>query len=373
MFNKAVCGKSFSRGETTNAEGIPSSMKRWEMCKYGSTDNIYLNEAAPVPVQLKPDQILLKVCASSVNPIDVEMCEGYGSTLINVFRRMYGVQEFPLILGRDGSGVVVKTGKSVSRFRIGDNIWCARWIIGEGTHAEYCVVSQSEASLKPKTLSFVDSAALPYVACTVWPALISRAGLSFERENNKNILILGGSGGVGTFAVQLAKVLGNNVVTTCSVDNFELVKNLGADTVIDYNSDTYENDIGQNGPYDIVLDASKDGQENKIGCSSKTIYVALMPPLLPSVDKNGLPFGLVCSAKEFLQTNINNFFQNKGKYAWGFFYPNGGILNKVAELVDDGKIRSVIDSVHDFENARDAFEHIKYGQTRGKVILNISE
>ncbi len=356
------------------ASYVPDTMRRWQVSAYeNSLDNLTLNESAMVPDELKPDQLLVKMSASSVNPIDIEMSEGYGSVAINTLRRLYGVKEFPLVLGRDGSGVVVKTGKSVRRFKTGDEIWCARWILGDGTHAEYCVVSQSEAAIKPQSLSHAEAAAMPYVSSTVWAVLTGIAGIDPERmDNNKNILILGGSGGVGTFAIQLAKVLGNNITATCSKENLDLVKKYGASNAIDYKSEAYENEIKSYGPYDIILDASKEGQTKKLGGNSSSVYITLMPPFLPTIDKHGLAKGLLYSGKELLETNFNRLLQNQGKYAWGFFYPNGGILRRVAELVDDGKISPVIDSVHDFADAKTAFERVKYGQTKGKVILNIS-
>ncbi len=361
----------FARCFTNDSDDIPNTMRRWEITEYGSLDNLTLNRSALVPGELKPDQILLKTFATSVNPIDTEMLEGYGRVAINTLRKVYGVNEFPLVLGRDGSGVAVKTGKNVRRFKVGDEVWCARWIIGDGTHSEFASINQSEASLKPKSLSHIESASLPYVACTVWAALIGRAGLDPEKSNNKNVLILGGSGGVGTFAIQLAKLLGNNVTATCSLDNFDMVKKYGASVAIDYNSVTYEEDVKANGPYDVILDASKEGQSKKIGGNSKSIYITLMPPFLPSIDKHGLAMGLAHSGRELFETNFRNLLNSQGRYTWGFFYPNGGILKKVAELVDDGKISPVIDSVRDFEDMKSAFDHVRNGQTRGKVILKI--
>eukprot|EP00794_Sanderia_malayensis_P015966 gene15966-17572_t len=362
----------FSRCSTNLNADIPELMKRWEISKYGPIDNLKFNDSATVPSELKPDEILVKLFATSVNPIDIEMSEGYGRVAINTLRKIYGVNEFPLVLGRDGSGMIVKTGKNVRRFKTGDDIWCAKWILGAGTHAEYAIVKQSEAALKPKTLSHIESASLPYVACTVWSALVGTGGLDPDSSNNnRNILILGGSGGVGTFAIQLANILGNNVTVTCSEDNFDMVMKYGAKNAIDYNSETHKDDLRKYGPYDIILDASKMGQSETVGGSSNSLYITLMPPFLPSIDKHGLFKGLLCSGRDLLNNNFNNLLTGEGRYIWGFFFPNGGILKRVAEMVDNGEIQPVIDSVRKFEDMKNAFDHVKNGQTRGKVVLQL--
>lgn len=353
-------------------DSIPRIMRRWELSGYGINDVLRLTENARVPTRLKNDQVLVKVAAASVNPIDIEMMEGYGRTAMNTIRKLYGIPEFPLVLGRDCSGVIVKKGNGVRRFKVGDEVWCARWVIGDGTHAEYCVTAQSEVALKPKTLSHIEAASLPYVACTSWAALVSRAGLDPNRtDNKKHVLILGGSGGIGTVAVQLSKYLGNRVTATCSLTNHELVKSLGADNVIDYRDEKYEYLINEIGPYDIILDGRRGQQKNIIGADQRTIYITLMPPFLPSIDQSGLTLGLINSGKEFYMQTLNNFVQNKGKYAWGLFFPSSGVLRTIASLVDGGSIRPVVSSVYELCDARDALEKLAKGQTRGKIVLKM--
>ena len=377
----SVLKKTFQRGivrlfstEKANAlhNDIPRYMKRWELVKYGTPEELNFVHDGIVPRKLKKDQILVKVEAASLNPIDLEMMEGYGRTAMNTIRKMYNVPEFPLVLGRDCSGVIVKMGRSVRRFKVGDEVWCARWVIGDGTHAEYCLASQSEVALKPKTLNHVEAASIPYVACTSWAALIARGNLNPKRnDNNKNILILGGSGGIGTIAIQLCKALGNQVTATCSISNHDLVRSLGADIAIDYKDDDYECLVHEHGPYDIILDARRNNQVDRIGSTQGTTYITLMPPFLPSIDQNGLALGLIDSGKEFYMQTFNNLVQNQGKYAWGLFFPSSGVLKKVSELVDEGKIRPVISHVYEIEDAREALERFGQGSTGGKIVLKV--
>ena len=351
---------------------LPRSMKRWELLKYGTLDDLQLAPSTNIPGKLKNDQVLIKVIAASVNPIDLEMVEGYGRTAMNALRNVYGVSEFPLVLGRDCSGVIVEKGHSVRRFKIGDEVWCARWVIGDGTHAEFCVAHQSEVALKPEALDHVEAASMPYVACTAWAALVSRAGLDPTRiDNNKKILILGGSGGIGTVAIQLCKALGNYVTTSCSPVNNDLVFSIGADNVIDYRDADYETLLRNSGPYDIILDARRGNQKERVGADQGTIYITLMPPLLPSVDENGLALGLLNAGKEYYRQTLINFVENKGKYSWGLFFPSSGVLKNIAQLVDQKRMHAVVSNIYDFNDAKEALERLARGSTAGKIVIRV--
>ena len=353
-------------------EKLPRSMKRWELLKYGTLDDLQLAHSINIPRKLKNDQVLIKVIAASVNPIDIEMVEGYGSTAMNALRNAYGVSEFPLVLGRDCSGVIAEKGSSVRRFNVGDEVWCARWVIGDGTHAEFCVAHQSEVALKPKALDHVEAASIPYVACTAWAALITRAGLDPTRiDNNKNILILGGSGGIGTVAIQLCKALGNYVTTSCSPVNNDLVLSLGADNVIDYRDADYEALLRNSGPYDIILDARRGNQNERVGADQGTMYITLMPPLLPSIDENGLALGLLTAGKEYYKQTLSNFVENKGKYSWGLFFPSSGVLKSIAQLVDEKRMQAVVSNIYDFNDAKKALERLAQGSTAGKIVITV--
>ena len=353
---------------------IPCSMSRWETSRYGSISSLEFNTDAPVPKGIKKDAIMIKVKAASVNPFDIEMIEGYGSKAMNVLRRLYNVKEFPIVTGRDCSGVVVKTGQGVRRFKVGDEVWCAKWVLDKGTHAEYCLASQSEVSLKPKTLSHLEAASIPYVACTSWTALVSRAGIDPKKiDNGKHILLLGGSGGIGTFAIQLAKCFGNTVTATCSQSNINFLYSLGADNVIDYQAENHDYLIQQIGPYDIVLDARSGHHTDIIGCTEKTTFITLMPPFLPAIDESGLAFGLFNAGMEFYRQSFENLAQKRGRYAWGLFFPNGGILKSVSEFIDRGSIKPVISSVVRFEDAKEAFRMLQSGTTKGKIVLDMCD
>ena len=358
---------------------LPANMKCLQLNKYGSTvSDMTCQLTAPCPTEndLSPDQALIKVYASSINPFDIEMCTGYGRSAINVFRRYEKTPELPVILGRDCSGVIIKRGKRFRRFRLGDSVCCVRWIVGQGTHAEYVIGNKYEISLKPKNINYNEATYFPYVACTTWNSLIHSGAVPTEGRR-KRIFIPGGTGGIGSFATQLCQAFGHDVVTSCATDGIRILNGLGIQNVIDYTTDSYARDLKCAGPFDVILDTLNEEhidffrQLLKPDVSSK--YVSLRPSLLPDMDKQGVLMGILNSGTKYLTSTANQLYSGKGTYHWGFFTPNAVILNKIRPLIEDGKIKPVIDKVFGIDNIIDAYKYVEAGHSRGKTVVQMSQ
>ena len=182
--------------------------------RYGSAKEVFQYTELDKP-SIKPDEVLINIKASSVNPIEYKMREGYGSKL---FTKKRGF-EFPVILGNDVCGVIEAVGSKVTEFKPGDEVYAAPEVTGQGSYCEYRAVKAKCCVEKPRNLSFVEAATLPYVALTTWSALVTRAKLGPRNSRGKKVLVHGGSGGIGSFAIQLLKAWGAEVATTCSTGN----------------------------------------------------------------------------------------------------------------------------------------------------------
>ncbi|XP_046851069.1 reticulon-4-interacting protein 1 homolog, mitochondrial-like isoform X2 [Xenia sp. Carnegie-2017] len=334
-------------------------------------------EQIKLPTSLGTNEILVQVKAASLNPIDVKMTQGFGSVLFKGLRKLNRstLPEFPVILGRDFSGIVVKTGSHVTRLKEGDEVWGTPAVWKQGSFAEYCLVGQDEIALKPKSLSYVEAVSFPYVYLTMWAALCNVCGLKQENAKGKRIFIVGGSGGVGNIGIQMMKEWGAHVTTSCSTDAIDLVKKLGADDVIDYKTEDLVKRLKNEPRYDVILDSVGTNLEyfksgSKRSCNKTSKYVTLMPPLLDIVDESGLALGTLAVVNTFLRKAVTLRFQSNLDYHWGFFRPNSNALNYLNELVTKGKVVPVIDSVFPFHSLPEAFEKMNLGHLRGKIVVD---
>lgn len=350
------------------------TMEAWCINEYGSNDVLHYGRQ-PLPSLRKPTDILIRIHSASVNPIDFRMRSGYGETLLNVWRKLENVEEFPLILGRDFSGEVVKTGRLARRFKEGDEVWGTPSVIAAGTHGEFVVASQDEMSIKPSNWTHCEAASVPYVACTVWTALVSRAGLKPNNCHDKHVLVLGGSGGIGSFAIQLLKAWGAYVTSTCATDAVELVAGLGADHVVDYTTANMKDELKSLGGFDVILDPfGGDVGETYTGLLSKwkgAIYVTLAPPLLSKTDEFGAGLGLLSAGQSFTSSALEKALCSGSLVSWGFFRPNGAALNHIRSLCQSGMIKPVIQEVFPFSKTNEAYAKLESGHTRGKIVISM--
>jgi alcohol dehydrogenase len=309
--------------------------------------------------ELRDDEVLVRVHAAGVNLLDSKIKRGEFK-LVLPYR-------LPLILGHDVAGVVVRVGPRVRQFKPGDEVYSRPDDFRIGAFAEFIAIKEASLAIKPKTLSMEEAAAMPLVGLTAWQALVDKANL----QPGQKVFIQAGSGGVGSFAIQLAKHLGAFVATTTSTANVDWVKRLGADLVIDYKKDDFENLLQS---YDVVLN-SQDAETLAKSLSvlkpgGKLISIS-GPPDPAFGEAIGAPWFLK-SIMRLLSFGIRRKAKRRGvSFSFLFMKANGGQLREISALIDSGVIRPVVDQVFPFESAGKAMEYVESGRAKGKVVIQL--
>lgn len=332
-------------------------MKAFVVDRYGKKERL---RAADVPApELREDEVLIEVHAAAVNLVDAKIRNGEFK-LILPYRT-------PFVLGHDVAGVVVRVGPRVRQFTVGDEVYARPDDLRIGTFAEFVAVKESSVALKPRNLTMEEAASIPLVGLTAWQALVERARV----EKGQRVFIQAGSGGVGTFAIQLAKHLGATVATTASAGNAALVKRLGADVVIDYKKDDFEAHLSG---YDVVLN-SQDGQtlEKSLGVlkpGGRLISISGPPdPQFADDIKAPWPVKQVMRALSF---GVRRKAQRlQVGYSFLFMRASGSQLRQITALIESGAIRPVIDKVFPFESTNDALAYVESGRAKGKVVIKV--
>ena len=331
-------------------------MKAFTIQRYSKTDHLEMADV-PKPI-IKEDEVLVEIHSASVNQLDNKLKSGE-------FKMMLPYK-FPLILGHDVAGIVVEVGSKVTKFKIGDEIFSRLPDFQIGAFAEYVAINENFVAPKPKNISMEEAASVPLVGLTVWQ-VFEKAKL----KKGQKVFIQAGSGGVGTFAIQLAKHLGAFVATTTSEKNFELVKDLGAGLVIDYKTQDFENILTD---YDLVLNSQDQKTLEKsiriLKPSGKVISIS-GPPDVDFAKKLGLNFFL--KAIMFLLSFQTKKLAKKQNvdYSFLFMEANGNQLNKISKLIESGIIKPTIDKIFPFEQTNDALNYVDSGRAKGKVIIKI--
>jgi NADPH:quinone reductase-like Zn-dependent oxidoreductase len=290
-------------------------MKALILSRYGKRDNVtFADMPRPAP---KPDEILVQVHAAGLNPIDNMIPKGTFKTIIKM--------QLPATLGSDLAGVVVEVGNRVTRFKPGDAVFASVFETGTGALAESAIVPESVAALKSANLDFVQAASIPMVGLTSWQALKVRANV----KPGQKVFILAGSDGIGTFAIQLAKVLGAQVGTTTSTANVDLVRSLGADEVVDYKKQEFEDVLRD---YDAVLGTVRgDALEKSIGIlkPNSTIVSLVGPPDAAFAHVRGMNF-IMAGVFGLLSRKIIDRARKRGvAYSFLFANPDGRQLAEI--------------------------------------------
>jgi len=309
-------------------------MKAIQIQAFGGVEVLQLQDV-PRP-EPQADEILVRVLAAGVNPVDAKIRQGG-------FGRMLGLK-LPLIPGLDVAGVVEATGPNVTRFKQGDPIYACIDLKREGGYAEFAIVKETQASLKPKGLTFDGAAAMPVAAATAWQALVQIANL----KEGQTVLIHGGSGGVGIFAIQIAKSCGAKVIATASAANQEFMRDLGADRVLDYNATKFEEVVKD---VDVVLDSvAGETLKRSYGVVKKggIIVSLLAPPDKAELDARGI------RGTAFLVS------------------PDASLLGELTKLVEAKKLKPVVSKTFPLAEAARAHEAIETGHTRGKIVLHVA-
>ncbi|HFK1766182.1 NADPH:quinone reductase [Bacillus wiedmannii] len=331
-------------------------MKAMIIDKYGKVPM----RMAEVPTpEINEYEVLAEIHAASINPIDFKIRDGKVKMLLKY--------EMPLILGNDFSGVIVKVGSKVTHFKVGDEIYARPRKNKIGTFAEYIAIHEDDVALKPKNLSFEEAASIPLVGLTSYQALHDIMHL----QKGQKILIHAGSGGVGTFAIQLAKIMGATVTTTASEAGADLVKSLGADEIINYKTEKFEEMLQD---YDAVFDTiggtTLEKSFNIIKSGGNIVSVSGMPNA-----RFGKEFG-----SGFFKTFLFSLASRKltalekkhnAQYSFLFMKPSGDQLRTIAHYIEVGEIKPVIDRVFPFEDAQKAMEYSEAGRAKGKIIVKI--
>lgn len=333
-------------------------MKALVLKRYGGLDQIvFADIPRPVP---KADEILVQVRAAGLNPIDAMIPTGSFKPIIHL--------RLPTTLGSDLAGTVVEVGSRVTRFKQGDSVFASTFDMGMGALAEFAVVPQSIAAFKPANLDFVQSASTPMVGLTAWQALKVRANV----KPGQKVFIPGGSGGIGTFAIQLAKHLGAKVATTTSTGNVELARSLGADETVDYKKQKFEDVLRD---YDVVLGTVKgDTIERSLQIlkAGSTVISLVGPPDAAFARTRHMNFLMRFVFGLLSRKIINRASQRSVEYSFLFVRPDGEQLAEIAELLQSGSIRPVIDKAFPFDNAKDALAYLEKGRAKGKVVVQMS-
>ncbi|MBD2481164.1 NAD(P)-dependent alcohol dehydrogenase [Planktothrix sp. FACHB-1365] len=315
-------------------------MKAIVIDQYGSPDVLRYQDI-PTPT-IKPDQVLVKIHASSINPVDWKIRQGLLQPLSGY--------NFPKVLGCDLSGEVVEVGEKATSWRVGDQVYTFVNPLFGGAYAEYVAVSATNLSYKPQNMTYTEAAGVPVAGLTALQGLLDLGQL----RPGQRVLINGASGGVGTFAVQIATAMNAEVTGVCGTANVEIVKRLGAHTVIDY---TQEDFTQQEIQYDIIFDAV--GKQSFFNCEKVLKPDGIYISTLPTVDNMGAT----------LQTL---FFSNQ-KCKLVLAQPSRRDLDALRDLIETGKVKTIIDRTYSLSDLAEAHTYSEMGRTVGKIVITVNE
>ncbi|KAG7164484.1 reticulon-4-interacting protein 1 homolog, mitochondrial-like isoform X2 [Homarus americanus] len=375
------CRKSSLQPEEAEAVG-ELRMRAWQTTGYDGVDGLLLGSVRVPPILL-PRDVLVRVQAASVNPIDTAIINGYGGEVLNMMRTLGRLEqgilddnqmEFPLTAGRDFAGEVVSVGQDVKSLAVSDRVFGVVSPQRQGSHAEFVTTAASNVCLMPNNINAEEAASVPYAALTAWSAVMVTGMLTPDAAPRSKVLLLGASGGVGTIICQLLSSWGAQVVGLCSSDALDLVTSLGVEA-LDYREPTTKDMLIAEGGFDLVINATGEDDLDYMkalkpwkGCS----YITLSPPLLRNIDSMGLAAGLFKSARQVLCRNATSLSEGRA-YKWAFYMPNPWALNQLAKMLASQRIRPVIDKIFPFTEAPEAYRYVIDGHARGKTVLSLSK
>lgn len=334
-------------------------MKAFVVDKYKKKGALRLANV-PEP-QLRDSDVLVRIQAAAVNLLDSKVRDGEF--------KLFLPYRPPFVLGHDVAGTVVKTGPNVRRFKVGDAVYSRPRDHRVGTFAEFIAVNEADVALKPKNLDMTEAASIPLVGLTAWQALVEVGKV----KPGEKVFIQAGSGGVGTIAIQLAKHLGATVATTTSTKNAELVRSLGADVIIDYNTQDFEKVLSG---YDLVLNSqdTKTLEKSLRVLKSGGQLISISGPPDPAfAEKFGLnPF--LKLVMRLLSRDVRKKAKALGvRYSFLFMRAQGQQLSEITSLIESSVIRPVVDKVFPFEKTGDALAYVETGRVKGKVVITVAD
>jgi alcohol dehydrogenase len=332
-------------------------VKAFIVDRYSKKDPMRLGEMSEP--ELRDDDVLIEVHAAGMNQLDSRIKSGEFKLILP--------HHMPLVLGHDVAGIVTRVGSRVRQFTVGDEVYSRPPDHRIGTLAEFIAVNESDVAPRPRNVTMEEAASIPLVGLTAWQALVERAQL----KKGQKVFIQAGSGGVGTFAIQLAKHIGATVATTTSSANIDLVKSLGADIVIDYKKDDFAK-VLQN--YDLVLhsqDAAALEKSLRVLKPGGTLISISGPPDPAFARAIGAPW-FVRLIVRLLSSGVRKRATRRDlNYSFLFMRANGHQLREITQLVNAGAIRPVVDRVFPFESSNEALGYVETGRAKGKVVVKI--
>ena len=333
-------------------------MKAYIVKSYGKKEKLHLTDwAEPV---VKENDVLVQVHSAGVNLLD--------ALIRNGDFKLFLPYKPPFVIGHDVAGVVTKVGSMVSKFKVGDEVYSRPSDYRIGTFAEFISIDEKDVALKPKNITMEEAGSIPLVGLTSWQALVEMANV----KKGQKVFIQAGSGGVGTFAIQLAKYLGAFVATTTSEKNRDFVKSLGADLIIDYKTEDFETKLKN---YDLVLHSNRDPkilEKSLRVLKSGGQLISLVGPPTPE-----FAHALRLSWPLKLVTHLISFSARKKAkklnilFKFLFMRAEGKQLNEITQLIEEGIIKPVIDNVFSFEQTNQALTYVESGRAKGKVVIKL--
>jgi len=332
-------------------------MKAFVVQNYGKKEDLTLREVSRPTIG--EAEVLVEIYSAGLNQLDSKILSGEFKMILPY--------KTPFILGHDLAGIVIETGSKVTKFKIGDEVFARPSDHHIGTFAEYLAVEEKDLALKPKNLSMDEAAGVPLVALTAWQALVEIGKL----KKGQKVFIQAGSGGVGIVAIQLAKYLGATVATTAGKASFPMLKELGADVLIDYKTQDFEAVLKD---YDLVLN-SQDNKTlekslNVVKTGGKIISIS-GPPTPAFAHEIGASW-IIRTVLSILSSGIRRKAKKKGvDYQFLFMKSSGKQLEQITKLIEDGHIKTVIEKVYSFSQTNEAMKHVASGRAKGKIVVKI--
>ncbi|KAG2977441.1 hypothetical protein JG687_00018451 [Phytophthora cactorum] len=323
---------------------IPATFKAYEYYKFGDALEEIKFNANVAQKPLKANELRVKIFSAAVNPVDYKLVT-YGPHILP----HAPTTENPFRVGFDMAGKVVEVGSDVKDYKVGDEIFAMPGIVSFGTFGEYINIETKFVAPKPSNMSWNEAAGVPLAGQTSWQALVTYGKL----QKGQCVLILGGSSGTGVFAIQIAKALGAEVITTCSARNVELVKSLGADQVVDYTKEKWSEVLAEHS-IDLIYDcgmepASWNDVAQKVLKEKTGIFVTIL-----TIDK---------PIESPIGATLHQIFNA----------PCTEYLLELKKLIEAGKVKTIIDSVHPLENVMEAFKVQMSSRARGKIVIEIAK
>lgn len=370
-----------------------SSMSAWKIHDSLDNQDVDICEklsfcSTQIPTINTPSQALIKVHASSINPLDYRMIYGYGRRILDLMAMSLNYESrvtndrYPLTLGRDFSGQVVAAGPKAG-CHPGDLVFGAIEPHRAGAHAEYVIANGCCISEKPENITHLEAASIPFTALTCYSALCTFGGLNRQNCQGKEVLVVGGSGGVGSFAIQLLKLWGARVMATCSQEKMDWLKDgLFVDEAFDHDDKSQLSAL--NGKFDFILDCgaydeAQVSHHDRVEFWSTllkprncSIYVTLSPPFLSRIDQHGILLGTGRSLIEATLDTLSGL-KNLNSPRWAFFMPNKEALSYVTNLYSECSILPQVSSVYGYKQVPEGYKELVSGQTRGKVVIDMTK